>query len=119
MTTPTRVPAPPAAGIVVDGAPSVMVQPESWLIVTVRPATSSVPLRAGPELAAVVTSMQPLPLPAGAETIVIHPAAVDAFQAHDGAPLMSMCAGPPAAGAPSVSGDTTNVQPESCETVNV
>ena len=113
------VPGPPAAGIVVDGAPSVMVQPESWLIVTVRPATSSVPLRAGPELAAVVTSMLPLPLPAGAETIVIHPAPLDAFQAHDAAPLTSMRADPPAAGAPIVSGETVNVQPESCETVSV
>ena len=113
------VPGPPAAAIVVDAAPSVMVQPESWLIVTVRPATSSVPLRAGPEFAAVVTSMLPLPLPAGAETIVIHPAAADAFQAHDGAPLTSIWAGPPAAGAAIVSGDTPNVQPESCETVSV
>jgi hypothetical protein len=113
------VPGPPAAGIVVDGVANVMVQPESWLIVTVRPATSSVPLRAGPGLAAVVTSMPPLPLPAGADTIVIHPAALDAVQAHDGAPLTSMRAEPPVAGAPIVSGDTVNVQPESCETVSV
>src|SRR5688572_8643965 len=55
-------PGPPPAATVDDAAPSVIVQPESWLTVTMRPATSSVPPRAGPELAAVVTSMPPLPL---------------------------------------------------------
>jgi hypothetical protein len=113
-------PGPPPAGTVADAAPSVIVQPESWLTVTVRPATSSVPLRAGPELAEVVTSMPPLPLPAaGADTIVIHPAADAAFHAHDGAPRTSMWAGPPAAGAAIISGDTVNAQPDSCVTVSV
>ena len=63
--------------------------------------------------------MPPLPLPAGGETIVIHPAADEAFHAHDAAPLTSICAGPPAAGAAIVSGDTVNAQPYSCVTVSV
>src|SRR5215212_7691963 len=74
------LPVPPAAGVVADDAPSVTVQPESWLIVTVRPATLSVPLRAGPLFAAAATSMAPEPVPAGAEMMVIHPAKDDAVQ---------------------------------------
>lgn len=113
------VPGPPPAGTVVDGGVSVIVQPESWVTVTGRPATSRVPFRPGPELAAIVRSIPPLPLPPGAEAIVIHPAADEAVQPHDGAPVTSMRAERPAAGAPMVSGDTVNVQPDSCVTVKV
>ena len=113
------IPTPPTAGIVCDVGLMVKVQPLSCATVTVRPATVTIPVRADPVLAAKVRSMAPFPVPPAVPTITIHAALLAAVHAHDAAAPTSTRAPPPPAADAMFSGDTTNEQPVSCDTVNV
>ena len=113
------VPTPPGAGMVCDVGFSVNVQPLSCVTVTGRPATVTIPVRAGPVLAAKVRSTPPFPVPPAVPTIAIHVALLVAVQAHDAAAATSTRVPPPPATGAMFSGDTTNEQPVSCDTVNV
>jgi hypothetical protein len=53
VVTPT-LPGPPFDGTFADVGEAVKLQPSAWLMVTVCPATVSVPVRAGPVFAATV-----------------------------------------------------------------
>ena len=110
------VPTPPDPGMVT--ALRLNVQPLSCMTVTVRAATVTAPLRAGPVLAATERSNVPLPLPPADPVTPIHPALLTAVHAQDAAAATSTRAPPPVAGAGTASGDTTNEQPVSCSTVN-
>lgn len=112
-------PTPPSAGIVCEVGLSVNVQPLSCVTVTVRPATVTIPVRAGPVLAAKVRSTAPLPDPPALPAIAIHATVLAAVHAHDAAAVTSTRAPPPPAPGAMFSGDTTNEQPVSCDTVNV
>ena len=93
------VPTPPDAGMVCDIALRLNVQPLSWLTVTVRAATVSVPLRAGPVLMPTERWTAPLPLPSAAPVMAIHAALLTAVHVQDVAAATSTRAPPPAAGA--------------------
>ena len=112
------VPTPPEAGIVCDVGLMVKVQPLSCATVTVRPATVTIPVRAGPVLAARVRSTAPFPVPPAVPG-AIHAAVLAAVHAHDAPAETSIRAPPPPAPDTMFSGDTTNEQPLSCDTVNV
>jgi hypothetical protein len=101
-----------------DLALRLKVQPLSCITVTVRAATVTVPVRAGPVLGATENSNVPLPLPPAEPVRPIHPALLTAVHAQDAAAATSTRAPPPLADADTVSGDTANEQPLSCSTVN-
>jgi hypothetical protein len=92
-------------------------QPSPCVIVTVWPATLSVPDRFGPVAAATENVTVPDPLPLVPEVIVIHGCALEAVHAHPAPPLMFTVRVPPAASTLCASGDTSNVQPGDCVTV--
>ena len=64
------VPVPPAATKSCELGAILKVQPFAWLTVKICPAMLSVPVRAGPVLAAAVKATAPLPLPLAPEVIV-------------------------------------------------
>jgi hypothetical protein len=69
--TPTD-PAPPSGGADCDVCESEYEQAFAWLIVTVRPATVAVPLRAAPPFAATVSCTVPSPVPPAPDGTLIH-----------------------------------------------
>ena len=64
------LPVPAAADTVCDPGASEYEQPLPWLMVTVRPATVTVPERAPPVFAATVSCTDPSPLPLAADTLI-------------------------------------------------
>src|SRR4051812_5831520 len=107
-----------------DGADAVVgesanVQPCPWLTVTVRPATVSVPERAGPLVAAALMFTVPLPEPLAPDAIVIHDAWLAAVHAHPEPEVTLTLELPPDEATDSVCGATVNVQPADCTTVTV
>jgi hypothetical protein len=83
----------------------------AWLIVTVVPATVSVPVRGVVAVfGATVNASGPLPVPPAACT-VIQLALLTAFQVHDGADAVTVTwLPPPSAGTATVVGATVNAQ---------
>jgi hypothetical protein len=112
-------PAPPPAGLDADGADSENVQPCPWMIVTVRPAMASVPVRDGPVVAATVKLTEPFPLPLAPDAIVIHASRLEAVHAHPVPAVTATAPVAPDAGTFCVSGEIANVQPWPCTTVTV
>lgn len=86
---------------------------------TTFPAIVAVPLRAASVLAWMSSRTVPLPDPLAGIAIAIHGALLAAVHVQSAAVEMLTICEPPAAGAGSVSGATTALQPLSCETVNV
>jgi hypothetical protein len=99
-------PLPPAAGAFAEVGVTVNVQPDSWLMVTVRPATVTLPDLAGPVFAATEISVAPGPVPLPPAVTVIQGDGFPAVQAHSAAVVTSMRAAPPPAGEGTVSGLT-------------
>lgn len=81
-------------------------QPDAWLIVTDRPATVSVPDRAGPPLAGVTTCTVPDPLPVAPAVIVTHAALLPADHVQPAAVLTDTLDDPPPKGYESSPGET-------------
>src|SRR3982751_1811831 len=77
-----RLTGPPRASALMLGGVTVAVQPAPCVTVMRRPATLSVPVRAGPSLAATRKPTVPVPLPMGAVVIVIQAAWLSAVQSH-------------------------------------
>jgi hypothetical protein len=71
------------------------VQPELWLTVNVRPATVSVPLRAGPVVAATANWTVPFPFRLPAFVIVIHDALLVAVHSHPATVVTATVPEPP------------------------
>jgi len=94
-------------------------QPDDWLTVKVCPATVSVPLRSGPELAAMLKFTVPLPLPDAPDVIVRKDELLDAFHAHPAGVVTDVLLELEPAPAARDIGLIENVQPPACVTVNV
>ena len=85
------------------------VHPDSWLTLTVRPATDTVPLRAGPVFTSTATRTVPVPVPAAGCT-ESQGRALDAVQVHAGPVVTWTSKRAPGTGETSASGETANVQ---------
>lgn len=113
------VPAPPPTTIGDVAGEIDTEQPESWLNVTVRPATVAVPLRAGPVFGSTWNCTAPLPVPLPPLCTRSHGALAAAVHAHASA-IATLTAGAlPADGTTIVSGLTVASQPASCTIVKV
>ena len=110
-------PAAPEAGTFCVSGAIANVQPCPWTTVTVRPATTRVPVRDGPVTASTVRLTEPDPFPLAPAAIVIHGALLVAVQPHPGAAATSTSSGPPLAPVVRSSGDTSKLQPGDCVTV--
>jgi hypothetical protein len=93
---------------------SVNVQPSPWVTVKVRPAMVSVPLRAGPVVAAAAYWTSPLPLPLEPDEIVSHGALLDAVQPQPFPALTVTLPLDPAEGGVADSGEIVNAHPGDC-----
>jgi hypothetical protein len=89
------------------------VHPPAWLTVTLLAAIVTVPVRAGPVLAAIASCAVPFPAPLAPLVIEIQDALLVDVQEHSVAVLIWTFCEPPAAGAAIVSGETVAVQPAS------
>jgi hypothetical protein len=96
-----------------------MVQPESRLKETVLPANVAVPVRAGPSFGWTSSWTVPLPDRLPGPGIPSQGALLTAVHEHSAGVVTVTFCDPPAAAAPSVSGATPALHPESCVTVNV
>jgi hypothetical protein len=90
------------------------VQPELWLTVNVRPATVSVPVRAGPVVATTANWTVPLPFRLPAFVIVIHDALLAAVHSHPATVVTATVPEPPAFGTDDESGLMLKRQPLFC-----
>ena len=112
------LPLPPVAGTATEVGLMEYVQPESWFTVTERPATVTIPVRAGPAFGATDRSVGPDAEPLGGES-VIHGMVLEVLHGQSAVPVTSMRVVLPAAGAVTVSGATVNAHPPSWPSVNV
>jgi hypothetical protein len=94
------------------------VHPELWLIANERPPIVSVPLRAGPVVAATENCTVPFPLPLAPLAIVIHGALLVAVHPHSGIAVTAIVPDPPALATLCDSGLMLNVHPELWLTTN-
>jgi hypothetical protein len=81
VVTPTDA-APPSGGADCDVCDSEYEHPLAWLIVTVRPATVAVPLRAPPPFAAIVSWTVPSPVPPAPDGTLIQDTLAAAVHRH-------------------------------------
>jgi hypothetical protein len=88
-------PAPPPSGTAWLAGLMLKVQPELWPTVNVRPAMVSVPLRAGPVVAATVNGTVPLPLRVPPLAIVSQGALLVAVHSHAAAAVTATAPAPP------------------------
>lgn len=107
---------PPWLGTLVAVGLIAKVQPELWLIVNGRPAIVTMPLRAGPVVAATVNCRVPFPLRAPS-AIVIHVALLVAVQSHPATVVTATAPDPPALVTENVSGLMLKRQPLFCVTL--
>ena len=112
-------PVPPPTGIDCAEDPIENVQPSAWLTVTILPATVAEPLRTGPVFGWMSSCTVPLPDPLAPFEIPIHGALLAAVHEQSAGVATPTLWDPPAAGAGTVSGVTTALQPVSWLTVNV
>jgi hypothetical protein len=90
-------PLPPDAAMFCESGDIVNAHPSPWEIVTVLPATVTVPDRDGPLVGAAVNVTVPEPLPLAPPAIEIHESWLDAVHAQPAAALTSTAAVPPPA----------------------
>jgi hypothetical protein len=99
-------PLPPAFPIGCDEALSAYVHPDSCATDTLRPATVSVVLRAGPTFTPMFSTTAPLPVPLDPDVTVTQPTALAAVHVQAGAVTTSRPDDPPAADFDTLSGVT-------------
>jgi hypothetical protein len=93
--------------------------PALCVTATVRPATARLPVRNAPELLDTMYVTVPLPVPDPPEPIVIHDTPLDAAHEQPAAVDTVTLAVPPGAPMVALVGETVNVHPLDCVTVNV